>query len=85
MNQIRQPAVAGMFAFSSATQGWVLTKTSMLERALLLAVVPFMLIPNMTSAWLGIGSEYISYAIGFGLYGLVYFMQKNKLKNQQGN
>ena len=74
-------AVAGMFAFSSATQGWVLTKTSGFERLLLLSVVPFMLIPNMTSGWLGIGSEYLSYAIGFGLYGLVYFMQKNKVKN----
>jgi len=74
-------AVAGMFAFSSATQGWVLTKTSGIERVLLLLVVPFMLIPNMTSAWLGIGSEYLSYAIGFAIYGLVYFMQKNKIKN----
>jgi len=74
-------AVAGMFAFSSATQGWVLTKTSGVERLLLLSVVPFMLIPNMTSSWLGIGSEYLSYAVGFAIYGLVYFMQKNKVKN----
>ncbi len=74
-------AVVGMFAFASATQGWVLTKTSGVERLLLLAVVPFMLIPNMTSMWLGMGSEYLSYVIGFGLYGLVYFMQKNKVKN----
>ena len=74
-------AVVGMFAFSSATQGWVLTKTSGIERLMLLAVVPFMLIPNMTSAWLGIGSEYLSYVIGFALYGFVYFMQKNKIKN----
>ena len=74
-------AVVGMFAFSSATQGWVLTKTSGIERLMLLAVVPFMLIPNMTSAWLGIGSEYLSYIIGFALYGFVYFMQKNKIKN----
>ena len=73
-------AVAGMFAFSSATQGWVLTKTSGFERLLLLAVVPFMLVPNITSGWLGIGSEYLSYAVGFALYGLVYFMQKNKVK-----
>jgi TRAP transporter 4TM/12TM fusion protein len=74
-------AAAGMFAFSSATQGWVLTKTTGFERLLLLSIVPFMLIPNMTSMWLGISSEYLSYAIGFGLYGLVYFMQKNKVKN----
>jgi magnesium-transporting ATPase (P-type) len=74
-------AATGMFAFASATQGWVLTKTSGIERLLLLAVVPFMLIPNMTSMWLGIGSEYLSYAIGFAIYGLVYFMQKNKVKD----
>ncbi len=74
-------AAAGMFAFSSATQGWVLTKTSGFERLLLLAVVPFMLIPNMTSMWVGLGSEYLSYAVGFAIYGLVYFMQKNKVKN----
>lgn len=74
-------AAAGMFAFSSATQGWVLTHTSGVERVLLLAVVPFMLIPNMTSMWLGLGSEYMSYVVGFAIYGLVYFMQKNKVKD----
>jgi TRAP transporter 4TM/12TM fusion protein len=74
-------ATAGMFAFSSATQGWVLTVTTGLERILLLAVVPFMLIPNMTSSWLGIGSEYLSYVIGFTIYGSVYFMQKSRVKD----
>jgi len=74
-------AAAGMFAFSSATQAWVLTHTSGVERVLLLAVVPFMLIPNMTSMWLGLGSEYMSYVVGFAIYGLVYFMQKNKVKD----
>ena len=73
-------AAAGMFAFSSATQGWVLTHTTGLERVLLMAVVPFMLIPNMTSMWLGMGSEYMSYVVGFAIYGFVYFMQKNKVK-----
>ncbi|HIP59843.1 MAG TPA: TRAP transporter permease [Campylobacterales bacterium] len=74
-------ATAGMFAFSSATQGWVLTRTSGFERLLLLAVAPFMLVPNIMAEKLGLGSEYISYVVGFGLYGLVYFMQKNKVKN----
>jgi TRAP-type uncharacterized transport system fused permease subunit len=74
-------AVAGMFAFSSATQGWVLTKTSGIERVLLLAVVPFMLVPNIMAVKLGLGSEYIAYAVGFILYGLVYFLQKNKISN----
>jgi len=74
-------AVAGMFAFSSATQGWVLAKTSGIERLILLAVVPFMLVPNLTAAWFSLESEYLSYAIGFALYAFVYFMQKNKIKN----
>jgi TRAP transporter 4TM/12TM fusion protein len=72
-------AVAGMFAFSSATQGWMLTKTTGVERLLLLAVVPFMLVPNIMADKLGLGSEYIAYVVGFGIYGLVYFLQKNKI------
>jgi len=72
-------AVIGMFAFSSATQGWFLTKTTLIERVLLIIVTPLMLVPNITSAWLGIDWEYISYIIGFGLYILVYFMQKRRI------
>jgi TRAP transporter 4TM/12TM fusion protein len=74
-------AAAGMFAFSSATQGWVLTRTSGLERLMLLAVVPFMLVPNMTAQWFSLSSEYLSYGIGFLLYAAVYFIQKNRIKN----
>jgi len=73
-------AVAGMFAFSSATQGWFLTKTSAIERLLLIGVVPFMLVPNIMAAKLGFGSEYLAYAAGFALYFIVYFIQKNKVK-----
>lgn len=72
-------AAAGMFAFSSATQGWVITRTSGIERLMLLAVVPFMLVPNVMASLLTHGSEYISYAIGFVLYGLVYFMQRSRV------
>jgi len=73
-------AVAGMFAFSSATQGWFLTKTTGLERLLLLAVVPFMLVPNIMAARLGLGSEYLAYAAGGAIYFVVYFIQKSKTK-----
>jgi len=73
-------AATGMFAFASATQGWILIKTTILERLILLSIVPLMLIPNMTSLWLNLGSEYLSYVIGIALYSLVYFMQKNKIK-----
>jgi TRAP-type uncharacterized transport system fused permease subunit len=72
-------AAAGMFAFSSATQGWMITKTTGFERLLLLLVVPFMLVPNIMAAKLSIGSEYISYLIGALLYLSVYFMQKRRV------
>ncbi len=74
-------AAAGMFAFSSATQSWMLTKTNIIERILLLLVVPFMLIPNIMSDKLAYGSEYVSYVIGFALYALVYILQKIKVKS----
>ncbi len=73
-------AAAGMFAFSSATQSWFLTKTSGIERVMLFAVVPFMLIPNIMAEKIGLGSEYLAYAIGAAIYFAVWFMQKNKIK-----
>jgi len=72
-------AAVGMFAFSSATQGWMVIQTRGVERLLLLMVVPFMLIPNITTMWLGEGLELFSYAMGFALYTMVYFMQKRRI------
>jgi TRAP transporter 4TM/12TM fusion protein len=77
-------AVLGMFAFSSATQGYFLTKVNLFERLLFLLIVPFMFIPNMMAGWLGYGSEYLSYAIGFGIYVAIYLMQKAKIKRDGG-
>ncbi len=77
-------AVLGMFAFSSATQGYFLTRVNAFERLLFLAIVPFMFIPNMTANWLGYGSEYLSYTIGFGIYVLIYLMQKAKIRRDGG-
>jgi TRAP transporter 4TM/12TM fusion protein len=77
-------AVLGMFAFSSATQGYFLTKVNPFERILFLVIVPFMFIPNMMAGWLGYGSEYLSYAIGFGIYVAIYLMQKVKIKRDGG-
>ncbi len=73
-------AVIGMFAFSSATQGFFITKTNILERILFLIITPMMLIPNIMQQWLHLPSEYIAYIIGLGLYILIYTMQKNKMK-----
>ena len=77
-------AVLGMFAFSSATQGYFLTKVNIAERAMLLAIVPFMFIPNILAKWLGFGNDYIFYAVGIGIYATVYFMQKLKVKRDGG-
>lgn len=73
-------ATAGMYAFTSATQGWFLMKTNIMERVALAMVAPFMLIPNVMAQWMSLQSEYISYAIGLVIYTSVYFIQKNKLK-----
>jgi TRAP-type uncharacterized transport system fused permease subunit len=77
-------AATGMFAFSSATLGYFLTKVNLLERLLFLAIVPLTMIPNLTAQWLGYGNEYLSYAIGVGIYVIIYLMQKAKIKRDGG-
>jgi TRAP transporter 4TM/12TM fusion protein len=71
-------AVVGMFAFSSVVQGWMLTRVSMLERIVLLSIVPLMLVPNVISDLLKINFEYIVYVIGFIVYCSVYYNQRKK-------
>ncbi len=73
-------AIAGMFAFTSATQGYMLTKVNTIERLLLLALIPFMMLPKIMANHLDLPSHYISYVIGAGIYALVYMMQKSKAK-----
>jgi len=73
-------ATVGMFAFSSATQNYFLIKTNIFERLAFFAIVPLMLIPNMTQQWLSLPSEYISYVLGFGIYTMLYFSQKARIK-----
>jgi TRAP-type uncharacterized transport system fused permease subunit len=77
-------AVLGMFAFSSATQGYFLTKVNLLERLLFLVIVPFMFIPNMTAHWLGYDNIYLSYAIGIAIYAGLYYLQKAKIARDGG-
>ena len=73
-------AIAGMFAFTSATQGYMLTKVNTIERLLLLALIPFMMLPKIMANHLDLPSHYISYVIGAGIYALVYMMQRSKAK-----
>jgi len=73
-------ATAGMFAFSSATQGFMYVKANIIERLAFLAIVPMLLVPNIITEWFSLPHEYVSYAIGMGLYALLYITQKAKEK-----
>lgn len=69
-------ALFGMFAFSSALQGWFVSKCNTIERLLLLGVVPFMLVPNICERYFSfVNSEMMSYAIGFVIYVLIFAKQ----------
>ena len=69
-------ALLGMFAFSSALQGWFLNKCNAIERLLLLAVVPFMLVPNICERYFSfVGSEFMSFGIGLAVLALIFVKQ----------
>ncbi|MBN2767897.1 MAG: TRAP transporter permease [Campylobacterales bacterium] len=74
-------AVIGMFAFSSAVQGWVRKKTTIVERALLLMIAVSMLVPNIVMQWLHLGSEYTVYALGAIVYLMIYITQVRSMKS----
>jgi TRAP transporter 4TM/12TM fusion protein len=76
-------AFAGMIAFSCATMGYFLTKTNIIERILFITIVPFMFLPRIMEAKLGLGDHHISYLIGFGIFVALYLMQKAKMRKQE--
>ena len=73
-------AVIGMFAFSSATQGYFLTKVNMIERLMFLTIVPLMFLPKLIQETLSLPSHYIVYLIGISIYAFIYLIQKYKIK-----
>ena len=76
-------AIIGMFAFTSATQSFILTKINTIERIGLIIVIPFLMLPKLVAAKLGLPSYYLSYVIGFVIYGIIYFGQRVKYKKKQ--
>ncbi len=72
-------AVMGMFAFTSAVQGFYLTKVNILERILFLIIIPFAFLPDLMASKLHLGSYLISWAIAAGIYILIYAMQKARI------
>jgi TRAP-type uncharacterized transport system fused permease subunit len=73
-------ALLGMFAFSIFTQGWFIKKTSIFERLLFLVVVPLMFLPNLMVEYVSFPSIYVSYALGLGIFTLIYLYQKWSIK-----
>ncbi|PIE46785.1 MAG: C4-dicarboxylate ABC transporter [Gammaproteobacteria bacterium] len=76
-------AVLGMLAFSSLTQCWMKVKTNIFEMLALLAVTVLLMIPNVIADLFKLPHEYVSYAIGIGLYALVYLWQTQRYKQQK--
>jgi len=75
-------ALAGMMAFSSATQGWFIKKANIIQRLLFLIVVPLMFVPNLMVEYAKLPNEYISWAIGSGIIAIIYFWQKMEMKKK---
>ena len=73
-------AVMGMFAFTSAIQGFYLTKVNILERILFFAIIPFAFLPDLMAKKLQLGSNLVPWAIALAIYVLIYFMQKARIK-----
>ena len=69
-------AMLGMFSFSSATQGYFIKHTNIIQRLLFLIAVPLFMLPNLMVEYCKLPSVYISYAIGFAIWALIYFWQK---------
>lgn len=76
-------AVIGMFAFSSATQSYFIAKVNTLERLIFLAIVPCMFLPRVIADSLMLPSHYLSYFVGIGLYGMIYLMQKMRIRSDK--
>ncbi len=64
-------AVLGIFCLATAVEGYMITRTKLLERIILLAAALLLLYPG-----------YMSDAAGLGVLVLVYLLQKRRLKAQ---
>lgn len=74
-------AIIVMFAFSSATQGYFITKVNIFERLLFLMIVPLMFLPKIFQGILSLPNHYLVYLLGIGIYVFIYIMQKQKIKS----
>ena len=73
-------ALLGMFAFASATQGWLAHKIHWWQRLLLVAVIPLTMLPKQSAVWLSLPSHYLAYGAGALLFGGVWLINRHEGK-----
>ncbi|MDI6447901.1 TRAP transporter permease [Anaerobaca lacustris] len=75
-------ATLAAFAFGNATQGWFLVKNRWYELPLFLGASLILFYPALLTRLfhLDYGLRYGMYAVGLALYGLVYLMQRPRLR-----
>ena len=78
-------ACMGNFAFASATQGWYFTRVKIWETPIFLAATLVLMRPDLIASWLGMPHDqrYWTYLIGLGIMGLLYLMQKPRIKKAE--
>ena len=74
--------VAAMFAFASATQGFLSRRNRWWETLLLLAAAGVILRPEVSAAWLGLPGAAMAQALGTAMFLLVWLGQKWGLRKE---
>ena len=75
----------GMVCFSSMIQGWFITKTSLLDRLLLLAASVVLMYPALlTGFFLPQEQRHFGYLAGLALMALAYLRQKAGARTASG-
>ena len=75
-------ACIGNFAFASATQGWLTHKNVWYEFPLFILVAFVMMQPGYSAQFLGLENKYIMYVVGAVIFGLIYFNQVRRRRNE---
>lgn len=75
-------ATCGAFAFTSAIQGWYITRNRWYEIPLLLGATLLLFHPGSVSGLVGIeyAARYLLYPAGLGIMGVVFLMQKARAR-----
>ena len=77
-------ACMGNFAFASATQGWFVARNKFYEIPLFLFVTLNLMRPDLIARWVGLphGQRYWTYLIGLAVFGLLFLMQRPRIRKR---